>query len=386
MKILTITTDFPYRSEDGTITQGGGGSCVAQLVKGLDKRGIEISVITREEKNLKKELLTVPIHRTKFVYLGFRESKITHSVFALPSAMNIVKKEKPDIIHSHNPAAALIGIACAKVFNKPHILTMHGPWSSVRLQHLTRTIARRIESFVLKNSTVTTCDSNALVEEMKQLHDVKTIAIQNAIDKELFAPMTKKTARKKLNIDFNGPLVLFTGRFVVEKGLDTLLEAAAIVITKKKNVKFLLIGGGFNESIVSNWLVKHPEYSKNIIIIPFLKHEMMNPAYRAADIFVLPSIAEGLSRSLMEAMICSVPCIATDVGGNVELLSNDRGILVPVRNSEKLATAITSGIDDTKFAKRLAKNAKEFAVKNLTVERRINSFIKIYKLILNKVR
>ncbi|MDO8554692.1 MAG: glycosyltransferase family 4 protein [Candidatus Micrarchaeota archaeon] len=385
MKILTITTDFPYKSEDGTITQGGGGSCVAQLVRGLDRKGIKVSVVTREEKNLKKELLDIPIHRTKFIYLGFRESKITHSIFALPSAMNIVKKENPDIIHSHNPAAALVGIACAKVFNKPHVLTMHGPWSSVRLQNLTRIIARKIESFVLKNSTVTTCDSNALVEEMKRLHGVKTIGIQNAVDSELFTPMTKKIARKKININFDGQLILFTGRFVVEKGLDTLLDAAAIVLSKEKNVKFLLIGGGFNESIVSNWLEKNPEYSKNILVIPFLKHEMMNPAYRAADVFVLPSVAEGLSRSLMEAMICSVPCVATEVGGNVELLSNDRGILVPVRNSEKLAVAITKVIDDNEFAKRLVRNAKMFAMENLTVERRINSFIKIYKLILNKV-
>ncbi len=381
MKVLMITTDFPYKSSDGTVTHGGGGSCVAQLVKGLHVKKVNVSVITREEKNLKSELLNVPIYRTRFVYLGFRESKITHSLFALPRAIEIVRKENPEVIHSHNPAAALIGIACAKLFNKPHVLTMHGPWSSVRLQNVTRTIAREIERFALNNSMVTTCDSKALEEEMGRLHGVKTIAIQNAVDDELFKPLIKQKARKMLDIDFTGHIILFTGRFVAEKGLDTLLDAAAMILNKRKDVKFLLIGGGFDESIVRNWLVQHKEHAKNIIVIPFLKHEMMNPAYRAADVFVLPSVAEGLSRSLMEAMICSTPCVATEVGGNVELLSDGRGMLVPPRDSKKLATAINKTINDRKFANRMAKNAKGFASKNLTVERRISSFMKIYKLL-----
>ena len=384
MKILMIATDFPYKSSDGTITQGGGGSCVAQLVKGLIDKGIMISVITREEKNLKKELFDIPIYRTKFVYLGFRESKITHALFALPKAIEIIKMENPDIIHSHNPAAALTGITCAKLFNKPHILTMHGPWSSVRLQNLTRAVARRIELFTVKNSIVTTCDSNALKEEMKLLHNTNTVTIQNAVDDELFPEISKKKARKLIGIDFDGKIVLFTGRFVAEKGLDTLLEASMIVCNRNKNVKFLLIGGGFDEKIVKEWIVANPEYMKKIIIIPFLKHEMMNIAYRASDIFVLPSLAEGLSRSLMEAMVCSVPCIATSVGGNVEILSNERGLLIPPRNSEKLANAIIKLLTYRKLSNRLAINARKFALGNLTIKRRIEYFLKIYRLVLYK--
>lgn len=384
MKVLMITTDFPYASNSGTITQGGGGSCVAQLVKGLKKRKINVSVITREEKHMQKELMDVPIHRTKFVYLGFRESKITHSLFSLPAAISIVRKENPDIIHSHNPAAAITGIAVAKLFNKPHILTMHGPWSSVRLQNLTRALARKIEGFAVRNSIVTTCDSEALKKEMEILHKVKTIAIQNAVDNELFGQLTKRKAREKLGVKFNGKLVLFTGRFVAEKGLDSLLEAATAVLDRKNMVKFLLIGGGFDEHIVKNWIKHNPKYKNNIIVIPFLKHEMMNVAYNAADMFVLPSLAEGLSRSLMEAMVCGLPCIATDVGGNAELLSSDRGILVKPRNSRELASAIIRVISNEKFSNRLGSNAKQFAIKNLTVKKRIEAFLDVYKNMLTK--
>src|SRR3989339_794828 len=115
MKILMISTDFPYKSVDGTIIQGGGSACIAQLVEGLLKKGIEVAIVTRAEVNISEELFDIPIYRTRFVYLGFRESKITHSLFAFPAVLNAIKEFKPDIIHSHNPPAALVGILCAKL-------------------------------------------------------------------------------------------------------------------------------------------------------------------------------------------------------------------------------------------------------------------------------
>ena len=378
MKILMISTDFPYKANGGTVIQGGGSACIAQLVEGLLKKGVEVAVVTRSEKNISEELYSIPLYRTKFLYLGFRESKITHSLFALPKALKAVKEFNPDIIHSHNPPAALTGIACAKLFNKSHVLTMHGPWSEVRIKGIKKTIAEKIEQFALKNVNAITCDSIALRNEFEHKYRIKAIAIQNAVDKTYYSRIAKQKARAILNIKTNDKIILFTGRFVAEKGLDTLLHAASILLSRRKDITFLLIGGGFDEKIVHSWLFHNNKYKNNIITIPFLKHELMKAAYNASDIFVLPSLAEGLSRSLMEAMLFGLPCIATAVGGNVELLENKRGLLVKPGNEKAFSVAIENLLDDQNLAKKLAKNAKSYVINNLTVAKRVSNFVELY--------
>lgn len=378
-----ICTDFPYKSKDGTIIQGGGSACIAQLVEGLIKQNIKVAVVTRSENDIAEELFNIPIHRTSFLYLGFRESKITHSLFSLPTTMKVIKEFRPDIIHSHNPPAAITGFACTRLYRKPHLLTMHGPWSDVRIGGIKKAIAEKIENFALKHANKITCDSIALA---KQLHDkfrVKTIGIQNAVDKKYFSKMQKNKARKVLNIKTKDKIVLFTGRFVIEKGLDTLLKAASILLQKRDKVTFLLIGGGFDEKIVHNWLSQNKIYRNKIITIPFLKHELMKTAYNSADIFVLPSLAEGLSRSLIEAMLFGLPCISTRVGGNVELLESNRGLIVAPGNEMELSKGIRKIIMNRKLAMTFAKNAKSYVINNLTVEKRIKNFIQVYKSLLN---
>ncbi len=382
MKILMITTDFPYRTDDGTIIQGGGSECVAQLVGALIKRGFEIVILTRKERKYAKELFDIKIYRTRSINLGFRESKITHSVTALAPALNIMRKEKPDIIHSHNPPAALVAIACAKLFKKPHILTMHGPWSGVRIKKITKTIARLIEKFAVKNADIVTCDSVALKQDMDYSYKINARAIQNAIEAAKFKIINQKSSRKKLGVKTKDNIVLFTGRFVAEKGLHNLLEAAKSLLNRYNNLTFLLIGGGFDEHIIKDWLRKNSSYNNKIIVIPFLKKEMMNYAYRAADIFVLPSLAEGLSRSLMEAMACEIPCIATSVGGNTELLKDGSGLLVKSNNSSELAKIIEKLITDKKLAKKFGKEGRKTVVKDFSVEKRVNEFIKIYNSVI----
>lgn len=378
MKILMITTDFPYVARGGTVVQGGGSECVAQLVNALLERKYEVIVIAKKEHDIESEVVNAKIYRIRTPYLGFRESKIMHSLTASIPALNIVRKERPDIIHSHNPPGALIGIPCTKIFKKPHILTMHGPWSSVRIKKITRLIARAIERVAVKNANVVTCDSVALKHEIEKNYNIQAVAIQNAIEATKFKMIKQDFARKKLGIRTKDKIVLFTGRFVIEKGLHVLLEAAKSLLNRYNDVAFLLIGGGFDEHIVKNWINQHKKYEKKIITIPFLKKEMMNYAYRSADVFVLPSLAEGLSRSLMEAMASEISSIATAVGGNVELLKNS-GILVEPNSADELADAIEKLITNKKLAKDLAKKGRTTVTRDFSVEKRVNEFIKIYK-------
>jgi len=379
MRLLFISTDFPYNSEEGTINQGGGGACVAQLAEALHNRGFEIEVVTSKEPSLKSELFDFPIHRTKFYNLGFRESKITHYISATREAKKLLSEKKFDIIHSHNPTAGLTGCKLAKKFKIPHIMTLHGPWATVRQGRHTRAVAKIIEGKTVKCADIVTSDSHDLQKEMIENYKPelnKMVTIWNAIDSEKFKPnLSKAKARKALDIITDKPIVFYTGRFVEEKGIYYLLEA----FKKVKGAHLLLIGGGHDEHIIKEWFSKNKNMKERITIIPYLPYAKMPIAYNACDIFVLPSFAEGFSRSIMEAMSCEKPVVATNVGGNKEEVSKGTGLLVEPKNADALAYNIQILVDNPSLCKKLGKNARKFAIEELSIKKRVNKFIDIYK-------
>lgn len=387
MKILFISTDFPYNAGEGTLTQGGGGACVAQLAEALDERGIEVSVITRREPELTREIYTFPIYRTHFYDLGFRESKITHALPATKKCVSLLKKEKFDLIHSHNPVAGMSGVFAGRNFSMKHVMTLHGPWAGVRQRVYTRLLARAIECSVVRFTNLVTCDSAALQSEVIETYNIdksKTEYIPNAVDTGLFNPKksSKEAARKKLGLKTKDRIIFYTGRFVEEKGLPYLLDAYKLLSAEEKDVSLLLVGGGFDEHLVAEWLRRNPGAKEKIMVIPYLPYHNMPYAYIASDIFVLPTLAEGMSRSIMEALSCGKPVVATNVGGNPELVSKDRGVLVEPRNPSLLKEAIGNLLSNEKLAANMGKKGREFATGELTVDKRVNSFLKVYEKLL----
>jgi glycosyltransferase involved in cell wall biosynthesis len=388
MKILLVSTDFPYSTDAGSITQGGGGACIAQLAEGLHKKGLEVEVLSRTEPELKSELFDFPIHRTEFYDMGFRESKITHVIPATSACMRLLKQGDFDILHTHNPTAGMTGVACSRQFSIPHILTLHGPWAGVRQKAHTRAIARVIEAATVRKADFVTCDSQALLNEIRTNYgarESKTCCIPNAVDTDFFSPTraTKAKARKELGLATEKPLVFYTGRFVVEKGLPYLLEAFSQIIEENKDIELLLVGGGYDDALLKTWLAKNPKTAEKVHVIPYLPYEKMPYAYLAADFFVLPTLAEGMSRSIMEAMACGKPVIATEVGGNPELIEDGRGMLIPMKDSVAIKEAVTQLLENEAEAGKIVKVSRSFAEKELPVEKRINAFIKTYDLLIN---
>jgi len=384
MRVLFVSTDFPYAAKEGAITQGGGGACIAQLAEGLSKKGFDIELVTRLEPEMSGELYDFPIHRTKFYNLGFRESKITHYFPATKECKRLLSEKRFDLIHTHNPTAGMTGCKVSKEFGIPHVMTLHGPWASVRQRFYTRALARLIEGKTVKCADIVTCDSHALREEVLQTYkpsQEKVIAIPNAVDTKFFNPdIPKKKARNELGIKTTKPIVFYTGRFVEEKGLPYLLEAFKDI----KGAHLLLLGGGFDEHLVKDWLARNRESEERVHVIPYLPYTKMPSAYNACDIFVLPTLAEGMSRSIMEAMACSKPVIATNVGGNPELVSEETGFLVEPKSPKALTYNIQKLLDSPATCARMGKRAREFATSNLSVEKRIKSFIKVYEGLLEK--
>jgi glycosyltransferase involved in cell wall biosynthesis len=165
-------------------------------------------------------------------------------------------------------------------------------------------------------------------------------------DFNFFSRMDKEAARRLLGLAPGERYILYVGSFVRNKGIPYLLQALATVLAEHPNTTLILVGQGYYR----NALVK---LSRKMGLDGRIRFEpptedgerrpddMLPLYYSAADVFVVPSVYEGLGIVAIEAMACETPTIVTDVGGLPEIVKNFKGgIVVPPRNANALANAI----------------------------------------------
>jgi glycosyltransferase involved in cell wall biosynthesis len=173
----------------------------------------------------------------------------------------------------------------------------------------------------------------------------KFVVVPNGVDPAAFAPMIdRRQARYALGINPEWSVVGMAGSITERKGQLLLLQAAARVVKVVPHVKFVLVGrtNDARDEVYAAKLrgyVDHMGLADNVLFMGWCSD--MPQVLGALDLFVLPSSNEGLPRSILEAMAAAMPVVATNVGGNAELVVGERtGLLVPPRDPDVLAAAI----------------------------------------------
>ncbi|MDP2233385.1 MAG: glycosyltransferase, partial [Actinomycetota bacterium] len=182
-------------------------------------------------------------------------------------------------------------------------------------------------------------------EELKLPAAVPTAVINMGIDDELFAPDAH--AREKLHIEPGTRVVLYAGNLVPTKGVDVLAEAFFALLDQGLADRLVLVGDGplakdiaarVDANAVS---FEHADPTDRVTLTGRLHQRDLARWMAAADVFVLPSRAEGLGLVLLEAMACGTPCVGSDVGGIPEVLATPScGALAPAEDPAALADAI----------------------------------------------
>ncbi|WP_439182873.1 glycosyltransferase [Carboxylicivirga taeanensis] len=164
-------------------------------------------------------------------------------------------------------------------------------------------------------------------------------------------------------------VVLSTGRLASQKGFEFLIEAAKKVVAETKHVHFIIAGTGKLEGALKRQVVQ-AGLTDNVHLIGFQSN--VQSLLMVADIFVLPSLYEGMPNSLMEALASGVPSISTDVNGVAELMiDKEHGYIIPSGDAQHLAVAISKLLADDELADK-GNRAKEhvrnkFSVENMAV-------------------
>jgi glycosyltransferase involved in cell wall biosynthesis len=305
---------------------GGGESHLLSLVENLDKSRFEPAVLSFTEGPMIDRLkeMNVPthvIHTTRpFDFGKWKEVK------------HFIAETAPDIVHAHGTRANSNVLWAAHSLKIPVIYTVHG-WSFHQDQ---RPLVRRIrimgEKYLTKRSDLNISVSSSNQQSgQKYIPSFKSIVINNGIDQAKFNPQAAyKDIRTELNIPATDTLIVFVARFTSHKQPLSLIEAFSRALPSHPDMHLLMVGDGDQKEMAIDMIARAGIQHK--VTLQSFRQDV--PAVLASsDIFVLPSLWEGLPIGLLEALAMGKPVIATKVDGTSEIIEhNVNGMLIDTNN------------------------------------------------------
>jgi len=341
LKILMLNYEIPP-------LVGGAANATKYLLKEFAKRkDIEIDLITSsvDKHKVVKFAPNITIHFLDINKLGnlhYQSNKdlLRYSWKAYKYAKSLMKKQSFDLCH------AFFGIPCGYIAMKlglPYVVSLRGsdvPFYSKRFYWLDTLLFKRMSKKIWRNAKAVVANSDGLRNLALASSPAQKIAvIPNGIDTRLFTPVLSKKKSAKLQL-------ISTGRLIERKGYAYLIEA----IAGDKSVSLKLVGDG---NLAGQLSALSSSKKANATFLGKKDQAAVIKELQRADVFVLPSMNEGMSNSVLEAMACGLPIITTDVGGSAELIS-DNGFIVEKTSS----SSIRSALEKYKDARLLAVHGK----------------------------
>ncbi|MHC4123086.1 MAG: glycosyltransferase [Planctomycetota bacterium] len=293
----------------------------------------------------------------------------------LPRLAKILKQEKIDIVHTHNPGALIYGTLAAKLAGIPVIVnTRHGR------------AKRRVNGLIWNmNSAVIAISEDAKERLLKhnRLNSNKLKVIYNGVETKHFRNVVNaKTKKQLLNIDKSRLVIGTVSRLSEEKDQLILIDSLARVSQVFDNVVLVFVGDG----PLRSKLKKHAEKTgvKNKVIFLGFRKDVAK-IINTFDIFTLSSLMEGVSVSLLEAMAAGKPVVVTNVGGNPEVVvDGETGFLIPPKNPDKTAEAMIKLLKNPELAKRMGNAGRKRVEEKFSLDKMVKGYKELYDHYLNK--
>jgi len=292
-----------------------------------------------------------------------------------------------DVLHAHLAfAPAVAASVTGKLLGKRVMIKFGGSGPYGDVQELKNSWRGRLSLSIMRRWADLFV---ALTEEIEQemlnagLPPARIIRMVNGVDTNLFCPSTdKRFAKASLDLA-DRTVLLFTGRLTAQKALPDLISALKQVSGVLTNIHLLLAGDGEERNMLETMAADLGIRSR----LTFLgRCDSVKPYLDAADIFVLPSLSEGISNSLLEAMASGLPCIATNVGGSFEALAQGRcGVLVSPDNVQQLADAILQLASDEQEMERLGRQARKRAVDHYELAVVGEQYFRLYQKLVHEI-
>ena len=299
--------------------------------------------------------------------------------------LKILRRERPDILHTHNPKPGLYGRILGRWAGVPIVInTVHGLYAAPDDPILKKTIVYVLEALAARFSDLELVQSREDLALMKRLHLARRGRVRllgNGIDLTRYDPERadrkgRATVREELGIPPEQIVVGMVGRLVAEKGYLELFEAAG-----RLGDEYTILAIGPEDRDKPDALPGALVDDARAAGVRFLGMRTdLDDLYGAMDIFVLPSHREGFPRAAMEAAAMGLPVIATDIRGCREVVDHEvNGLLIPVSSPDHLATAIVRLGENPAERERFGVASRSKAVEQFDEERVVTRVLDAYR-------
>ncbi len=364
MKILLMTTHLDF---------GGISSYTVSLAKKLRERGHQVWVASsggRLEEVLKNH--SIPHIKVNVKTKSELNPKVILAIFKL---LRFIRQEGIELIHVQTRVTQVVAFYLSKLTKIPYISTCHGFFKP----RLSRKIFKFWGDKVIAISDAVRVH---LVNDLRVTKD-KIELIYNGIDLEEFLKSytneQKDEYRREVNLK-GGPVVGIIARLSEVKGHKYLLKAAKEILEVRPDVQFLIIGEGPEKKnllkLVDELKIKDNVHFAQSVIETTLPLSIM-------DVFVMPSLQEGLGLSILEAMAKGLPVVASDVGGIYSLVEDGKsGYLIKPRQDLELKEAILRLLKDKRMAEAFGRYGQKKVKSDFSLDDLIKKVENVYQRVL----
>jgi len=306
-----------------------------------------------------------PVYQPRFFCIPGVFKFLDGYFMAISSFVLLKKLQKEfefNVIDSHfafpdGKAATLLG----RWFNVPVTVTLRG----TEIPQSQNTLQRNMLVSALTNADRIFSVSNSLKQHAISLRikETKILVVGNGVDVEKFYSVDGAELREKLNIPLDAKVLITIGGLVERKGFHRVINALPRLQKKFPKIHYLIVGGASAEGNTEGQLrelSKDLGFEKNVHFLGTMQAEDIKQPLSAADLFVLSTRNEGWANVLLESLACGIPVVASDVGGNAEVICNNSlGRIVPFDDESALYDAITESLEIEWDKKGLVQYARE---------------------------
>jgi L-malate glycosyltransferase len=297
----------------------------------------------------------------------------------------IIKRLAPDVIHAHDPHgvamasfALSLGSSSAKDGRTPALVASRRVDFHLKGNSLSRWKYRQVDCFIAASEAI----RKMLVGD--GVPDNRTVTVHEGIDVEHVLARPPVNVHEAFWLPHQAPVVGNVAALVPHKGQRYLIDAAHLVVQEIPDARFVILGEGELREHLEKQVREH--HLEKHVLLPGFRTDVLG-CIKGFDLFAMSSVTEGLGTSLLDAMACSRPIVATRAGGIPEIVEDEvNGLLVPPRDHTALARAIVRALKDDGLRRRMGEAGLARVNERFTVERMVEQTADVYARVAGRPR
>lgn len=286
------------------------------------------------------------------------------------------QKDQYDIIHAHSHLyfSTVLCALARRLGSSPLVITNHGLISQTAPMWLQDIYIPTVGKWTYNAADTVICYTDTERSQLINLgiNPEKIVVIHNGVNTDIFAPAKSVSDKKQ---------ILWIGKYVPGKGVEYLIRGFQLFSQDHPDYQLVMVGRGpLKDTYIE--MIQELGIAEKIIFKDFVPNSDLPRYYQESQIFVLPSLEEGVPRTILEAMSCGVPVVCTRLPQLVDIVSGS-GLLVPTKDPQAIADALSQVVSDPTFSLSLGENGRKRVLSDYSWEDTVRKTLDLYRAVLD---